>query len=198
MSAYSLLTPEQLKAVLARTSPHSFAFNVRRLHAHGQLHVATLPSLQDEGQPSSIARMHDFRRWLDVEGYQGEDVLFKMRMLSLWPGNAIGYAKLMREARAAYTATELEALAAFERLMETDEEEARKVILVDLAHWLADMLIAVRSEAMKYGLPLEEVVEGLIGSRLELVDAKATIKSILFGLTPSEEQTTTPDPKDPQ
>lgn len=37
-------------------------------------------------------------------------------------------------------------------------------VLVDLADWFGDMIVYIRSEAMKYGIPLEEVLDIIMDS----------------------------------
>jgi hypothetical protein len=61
-------------------------------------------------------------------------------------------------------------------------------LLVRLSAILANLHISLRSEAMKFGIPLEEVVEACIGGQLNTQPSRinSAIKTLLFGLATTE------------
>ena len=62
-------------------------------------------------------------------------------------------------------------------------------MLVDLAYMLGEITAYTRSEAMRFGINLEDVLEGVVAHKLNTpaadhVDPRSTVKTIMFGVKP--------------
>lgn len=185
--AYEYLTQTQLNHVLARTSPHSFKHNIELMNAMYKLPINTEPTLAKLTRPSGAAelpsvRLTGFLKTLRDEADEGDTD----------KDGVVGQGGILKKMRALEEAG-----------TDVDAEEYKDV-LVDLADWLGDIMVYVRSEAMKYGIPLEECLEAINGSNFTKLPAdgipihdengkflkdmsrfippEPAIKTILFGL----------------
>ena len=144
---YQILTKEELNRVLEKTSPHSFKFNIARMHSIFRLPVADEPTLAVGQDP--VVRLEGFQKTLRDEVAEFDTapegklsirdkllVLQEMQMENCTP----------------------------EQL-----EEARQDVLADIADWLGDIIVYCRSEAMKFGIPLEDVLDAIMGSNFTKV-----------------------------
>jgi hypothetical protein len=226
--SYPLLSREQLSHVLSRTSPHSFEFNIRKMNAMYKLPINTEPTLdrlhKPNGDPeTAIQRMMGFLSTLCDECAEGDEIQFKLRFIDLYDTpqevrDSPGYRGLeflthglLQQARQKYEQvidgekiwTKLHA---FNTLCAANLTEAKEDVLTDIADWLGDIMVYCRSEAMKYGLPLENALEAIMGSNFtklpsdgipkhdvngkflkdmtNFVPPEPAIKTILFGLDP--------------
>jgi hypothetical protein len=226
MSVYSLLTPTQLQHVLSRTSPHSFEFNIRRMNNMYKLPINTEPTLdkltKPNGQPElASSRVFSFLKTLRDECDEGEEISRKLQLIEHYETpedikNSVGYRgfdiityELLESIKSVFLIHRgdnkvWEKMLKFNNLCAQDLVEAKKDILVDLADWLGDIMVYCRSEAMKFGLPLESVLEAIMGSNFtklpasgipihdengkflkdmsNFVPPEPAIKTILFGL----------------
>ena len=130
MSKYRSLSKDELDEVLSKTSPHSFKFNVARMHEILRLPANDSPTLDPEliGE-SPVSRLTKFKRTLLDEVNEVDDIIAK-----------------------------------FQDPLRSDKE-----VLVDIADWLSDIIVYCRSEAMKFGLPLEDTLEAVMGSNFSKV-----------------------------
>jgi len=177
---YKILPKEELARVLEKTSPHSFSFNVARMHNIFRLPIADEPTL-DVGQ-DPIARLEGFKKTLQDEVAEFDTA--DEGKLSI------------RDKLVLYKEMQASGCTA-EQL-----EEARQDVLTDIADWLGDLIVYCRSEAMKFGIPLEDVLDAIMGSNFtkvgdtpkydengkllkdlsRFVPPESAIRTILFGV----------------
>lgn len=137
MAHYPYLTKEQLAFLLRTTSPHSFANNVKAMNKMLRLPINTEPTLDQLVTPSG----------------QSEDTVTHLQNF---------LASLMGEvARGQHIVNTLQLLAVDTGELTTEQQ---RDVLTALAKWLGDMSVSCRSEAMKFGIPIEEVQEVIQGS----------------------------------
>jgi hypothetical protein len=169
--SYQVLSKEQLDHVLARTSPHSFKFNVARMHEIYRLPINDEPTLDPAKLgDTAISRLNKFKQTLLDEVDEVTEIITKLEA-----------------AEAATSHKEQAALA----------QDA----LTDIADWLSDIIVYCRSEGMKFGLPIEETLEAVMGSNFtkvgdvpvydengkvqkdlsRFIPPESAIKTILFG-----------------
>lgn len=156
--SYEHLTKEQLDFVLARTSPHSFKHNIERMNAMFRLPINTEPTLfglhKPNGDPELPSnRLKGFLKTIRDEADEGDTD----------KGGVVGQGGIL----AKLLALEAES----DNGQASADTEAVKDVLVDLADWLGDMMVYIRSEAMKYGLPIEECLEAINGSNFTKLPA---------------------------
>lgn len=216
---YQLLSQEQLQRVLSTTNPHSFRHNIQRMNVMYKLTVATEPSLYQLRKPNGevetpVQRITGFLKTLEDEVREGYEIRAKMQLLAAAKHNPIAFAEEAQHqriiARGDVDADKMvEKIEAFIQVVSLsqvsgDFTDPEQDILTDLADWLADIPVYCRSEAMKFGLPLEEVLDAVMGSNFtklpsdgipkhdangkflkdmsNFVPPESAIKTILFGL----------------
>jgi len=113
------------------------------------------------GAPETpVARITGFLKTLSDEIQEGQDILCYLRSIE----EATGDTHLTATASTTVNVAVMEKCHALYEVASTDAEEAKKQVLVDLADWLADMVLYIRSEAMKFGIPLEAVQQAVMAS----------------------------------
>ncbi len=185
---YPTLSPEVLQQVLSTTSPHSFKFNIARMHGIYRLPMNEAPTLESAllGE-SALTRLDKFKQTM-------------MEEINEWD---------TRDPKNPDKPSVREKLLAFylmdQNISPEAAEEARQDVLTDIADWLADMIVYCRSEAMKFGLALEDVQDAVMGSNFtklssdgipkydangkflkdmtNFVPPEPAIKTILFGVS---------------
>jgi hypothetical protein len=186
---YKTLTQPALAALLATTSPYSFKFNISKMHDIYRLPKNTEPTLAVGEDP--VKRLDGFFKTLSDEALE-----YNIRDPKDPEKPSI------REKLIAYQAMTLS------QFTVEEIEHARQEVLTDLADWLGDMTVYIRSEAMKFGLPLEDVLDAIMGSNFTKVKGGASgtptydangkvlkdlsafvppedaIKTIMFGVAP--------------
>ena len=175
---YDVLTKEQLATLLKGTSAHSFSFNIGRMHDIYRLPTNSAPTLDATklGNDSAINRLRKFKQTLLDEVGEVDQIIEKLYMAE--EAAAYGYLDMVKD-------------------MEQD-------ILTDIADWLSDIIVYCRSEAMKFGLPLEDTLNAVMGSNFtklasdgvpkydangkflkdmtNFIPPEAAIKTMLFGI----------------
>lgn len=184
--SYQLLSVDQLRFVLSRTSPHSFEYNIRKMNAMYKLPINTWPTLHGLHRPNGDAetatnRMTGFLKTLKDECDEGTEIYWKLRLIEHYETTdqakaGIGYRgfeviglELLNKIKDVFLPLHggdkfLAKLLDFNTLCDRDLLEAEKDVLTDIADWLGDIMVYCRSEAMKYGLPLENCLEAIMGS----------------------------------
>jgi len=208
---YQHLTASQMQQVLSRTSEHNFAFNIERYNESNKLPVSTETSLyglfdKNKVPESADQRLYHFRYELDKHMKSLYEIYWKVRLIGHYetPDEVKlgvgyrGFEQLLFEmlARAQQTMKETfgehsfdapwARLLEFNRLCSNDLESARKDVMVEFASGLGALMIACRSEAMKFGMPMENVLEAIIGAQQEGFSIASAIKTTLFGCKPDE------------
>lgn len=177
---YDVLTKEQLATLLKGTSVHSFSFNIGRMHDIYRLPTNSAPTLDATklGNDSAINRLRKFKQTLLDEVEEVDQIIEK---LYLWEQS--------------------EAHEGSSSPMTTD---LKQDALTDVADWLSDIIVYCRSEAMKFGLPLEDTLNAVMGSNFtklasdgvpkydangkflkdmtNFIPPEAAIKTMLFGI----------------
>lgn len=214
LKSYPLLDAATLQFVRKRTSPHSFAFNILKMNEMYKLPVGTEPSLdkltKPNGEPeTAVNRMKGFLKTLRDECAEGQEILAKLQLLASSDPLTTFPTLMALPEDEAWDEKVYDKLQDFAALCVNDHEEATKDVLTDIADWLGDIPVYCRSEAMKYGLPLEEVLEVIMGSNFtklpsdgvpvhdangkflkdmtNFVPPEPAIKTILFGLKSADD-----------
>jgi hypothetical protein len=138
---YKTLNSEELAHVLSATSPHSFQFNIARMHDVYGLPKNTAPTLD----PALI----------------GEDPVTRLdKFVATIESKLHEYSSGFADGRPSIRRKVIEATA------RPPENPASHDALTDIADWLADLSVYCRSEAMKFGLPHEDVQDAVLGANL--------------------------------
>lgn len=130
-----------------------FVANIDRMHEMYNLPITNQPSLHNLTKPNGLveaasARIKGFLRTLNDEIDEGHEI--HECLVVLEDPNAATPVGLSPESQG-----KIEAIRTL--IQEGNADEAEKIILVMIADWLADMVVYIRSEAMKFGIPLEMV-----------------------------------------
>jgi len=167
---YNQLTQEQFEELLNRhdVQGRSFVGNIKFMNTMYKLPVNTEPTLDALKKPNGLqesasARVKGFLRTLSDEMDEGKEILSKLEAVEL--------GELCRHGK-----PEDEKLAAFHSLVLSNPEEAKKDVLVDLADWFSDMVVYIRSEAMKFGINVEDVLEVVMASNFTKLSADGVPK----------------------
>jgi len=215
--SYPLLSAAELQRVLSRTSEHSFAFNIQRMNQMYKLPILTAPTLEGLTKPNGTSesasnRIKGFLRTLHDEVLEGNEILVKLCLiessrLDTVPVTLVEWVKTIEERLGIILSSESATKCLeFADLVQRDYDEAVKDVLVDIADWTGDIMVYCRSEAMKFGLPSENVLEAIMGSNFtklpsdgipvhdangkflkdmtNFVPPEPAIKTMLFGLKP--------------
>lgn len=143
---YKTITSEQLNRVLSSTATNSFTENIARMHDIYRLPKNTVPTLDPEllGE-SPLRRLDKFRNTLEQE-------------LNEYNIQEAAGPLPLRDRLIAFQAMTLDTHTA-EQI-----EDARQDMLTDLGDWFADIVVYCTSEAMKFGLPLTDIQDAVMGS----------------------------------
>jgi hypothetical protein len=139
------LTDEALQTVLSTTSPNSFKFNIARMHDIYRLPKNTEPTLD----PLLL----------------GEDPVIRLTKFQKTLVDEVSEFDVADEGKLSIK----NKLQAYKEMYETNStpyeiESARQDCLTDIADWLSDVIVYCRSEAMKFGIPLEDTLDAVMGS----------------------------------
>lgn len=141
---YDYLNKAQLDKLLSGTSPNSFKFNIAKMHDIYKLPKNEEPTLDPTLLGDEvISRLTKFQATLQDELDEVVDIRNKIK-------------------------TTAEALTT-KAVSEEELAEWRKDILTDIADWLSDLTVYIRSEAMKFGIPLEDTLDAVMGSNFSKV-----------------------------
>lgn len=177
---YKNLTKEQLDNVLSTTSPHSFAFNISRMNRIYKLPINTAPTLAESNLgENAISRLTKFQKTLTEELAEFDTApvgkfSIKEKLERLATLNKIIDNIANLDATRASISSRLKelGLAGFPNPnLNEVYEEMHQECLTDIADWLGDIIVYCRSEAMKFGIPLEQVLEAIMGSNFSKVGA---------------------------
>lgn len=151
-----------------------FPWQIRRMNEMYDLPINISPSLDELGE-SPLQRMQGFMKTLQKEMDEGQEIMALLHFREkywdaarecssdqVWNFEEIEstlLATFTTEARAQKLAKD-----AFSWLCEGGPALFDSQILVMIADWLGDMTVYNRSEALKYGIPLESVLACLMGS----------------------------------
>jgi hypothetical protein len=225
---YKTLSHLEFNRLMARANRSSqgdkqpFVANIFKQNEMYKLPVNTEPRLDNLTKPNgeletAYNRQNGFLKTLRDEISEGTEIHMQLRMLDDAEYATAAANQPVEEGEAKSIAK----LRAFGALVLSDPAEAEKDLLTDLADWFADMVVYIRSEAMKYGLPLEGVLECVMGSNFtklpsdgipihdengkflkdmsNYIAPEGAIKTLLFGFNeateerPVETQTITSD-----
>jgi len=149
-----------------------FQWSVKRMHEMYELPFNVTPSLDNLGE-SPLQRMTGFMKTLQKEMDEGKEILALLTVREAtkqvgraqYPVNNEIYNTLCEygidNARAIKVEVDIQ-----DCLSDVEDRAAEfdRLILVALADWLGDMTVYNRSEALKYGIPLESVLACIMGS----------------------------------
>src|SRR5271168_4594517 len=154
-----------------------FQFSIKKMNEMYELPINVQPSLDNLGE-SPLQRMQGFMKTLQKEMEEGQDILALLQVRQ----KAIDTNAIVHEATITnpelFLTRELSELglrndklgSSVAALINNTSEELPtlealdQIILVMLADWLGDMTVYNRSEALKYGIPLESVLACIMGS----------------------------------
>lgn len=157
---YQKIDHEELEHMLSLTSDDGFEEDIRAMNAMYRLPISEEPTLDNLTTPKgNVEHAHErqvgFLKTLGDEIAEGLLIKAKFSILKQVEQG------LKREEIGDLDDVEL---SSFADLASSDLEEAKRQVLVDQGDWLADIVVYVRSEAMKYGLPLEVIQQVVMGS----------------------------------
>lgn len=161
-----------------------FVWQIGKQNLMYELPVNTAPTL-DGLSESPVSRMQGFLKTLQKEMKEGHEILALMkvrdqRVIYDIPFDATAIAEALRSEGVEEKRIEpiietiSTAVAARAEDVSVDEEFDRQ-ILVMLSDWLGDMQVYNRSEAMKYGIPLEAVLMCIMGSNFTKLGADGEV-----------------------
>ena len=154
---YPLLTKQQLTDLMSTTSPNSFQHNISKMHHIYKLPINNFATLEVGEDP--LKRLDGFFKTIrdEVDEYQvdvkgGLSIREKLVALQL-------------KASQATDATSPADMASLEVL--------RQCVLTDIADWFSDLVVYIRSEAMKFGIPLEDTLDAVMASNFSKIKGGA-------------------------
>lgn len=170
-----------------------FPFSIKKMNEMYSVPVNQYPSLDTLGE-SPVKRMGGFLKTLGQEMEEGVEIKFAMAFLLMSQNESDPDAFLLEhtsdldqlsELAAESTKTtnlefckEIAAAVRNEEMGDTPTERLNRFILVGVADWFGDMVVYIRSEAMKYGIPLESVLACIMGSNFtKLAEDGSVIKN---------------------
>lgn len=147
MSQYNLLSKAELDQLMKTTSPHSFKFNIARMHQIYKLPTNDHATLEVGESP--IKRLDGFFKTLSDEAAE-------------YNVSTDGKPSIREKLEQFY------AMSASQFTTE-EIEEARRDVLTDIADWLSDLTVYIRSEGMKFGIPLEDTLDAVMASNFSKI-----------------------------
>ncbi len=180
-----------------------FPYSIKKMNEMYSVPVNQYPSLDTLGEPP-VKRMTGFLKTLGEEMEEGLEIKFAMHILD-WSKDAndlaedavdaygfllnyslddlktsfMSFTGLYQEADVptSFLQSMIDAIHD-EEIGDSPTERLNRFILVGVADWLGDMVVYIRSEAMKYGIPLESVLACIMGSNFtKLADDGSVIKN---------------------
>lgn len=163
-SCYEVVDAQTHKTFVQRALVFvAFQGMIRKMNSMYQLPVNDVPHLSPDllGTPTKpyeepSERIGNFLKTLKEELDEGEDIKNEM---------AVYEAKLRHHNAVSFTSCEAEADA------KSELESFKLKILTDLSDWLGDIQVYCRSEALKFGLPLEAVQAAIMASNFSKLGA---------------------------
>lgn len=152
-----------------------FPWAIRKQNSIYELPINLAPTLAeaDLGE-SPIKRMQGFMKTLEKEMKEGQEILFMLEQLKIAVAIEAFHDKAFDDAATEYgiDAKKIVELNTtfFNAWTLGGEEEVNREILVMISDWLGDMQVYNRSEALKYGIPLESVLMVIMGSNFTKLD----------------------------
>lgn len=161
-----------------------FVWQIGKQNAMYELPINTAPTLEGLGE-SPVSRMQGFMKTLKKEMAEGAEILalLKVRDQRVMHGLEMSVESLAEALRAEGVEEKridplIESLTiGIDARQEgvTIAEEFDRQVLVMLSDWLGDMAVYNRSEAMKYGIPLEAVLMCIMGSNFTKLGADGEV-----------------------
>lgn len=159
---FKTLTEEQLDTMLDKASG-DFVEDIEAMNQMYKLPISPRPTLYGlttpKGMPQAASeRIIGFLKTLGDEIAEGEEIKSFLDVLENKPDRPV-------------PAELAEKLTQFRSLTLVDLKEAERVVLTMMADWFADMVVYIRSEAMKFGIPLELVQQAVMASNFTKLPA---------------------------
>lgn len=155
-----------------------FAWAIEKQNRMYELPVNLQPSLDCLGE-SPLKRIDGFMKTLAKEMKEGEEIQFMLKEREkAVEGRALSVSDFVTNAEAAgFDEKRIQALSGtfFNAMTEGGVDELDRQILVMIADWLGDMQVYNRSEAMKFGIPLEAVLLCIMGSNFTKLGANGEV-----------------------
>lgn len=159
-----------------------FQWAIRKQNEIYELPISTTPTLSNLGE-SPVKRMEGFMKTLEKEMQEGLEILAMMKFKEAVDTETFDFdlpsvpTAAILDFYKAQGVTDEKRLNTLTRITytsymhsEDSETEFERQILVAQADWLADMQVYNRSEALKYGIPLESVLMCVMGSNFTKLD----------------------------
>lgn len=158
---YKLMNVDKLAKMMEATHVE-FAEDIEKQNKMYRLPINDVPTLDKLTKPNGAreaasTRITGFLKTLSDEISEGKDILEFLHAIEEGAGIS-EHSFVTLDPKMLPKAQEL-----FD-LSRANPEEAKKQVLVDIADWLADMVVYIRSEAMKFGIPLEAVQQVVMAS----------------------------------
>lgn len=163
-SSYGYLTRQDFEAFTLPANRYpNFAAQIRGMNKMYNLPINSVPHLEPHllcssklaaEEPSS--RIENFLKTLQEELDEGQDIKANLVLLE---------ARKRGHKNTTFGSSGHAALAK----QEVDDFEVK--CMTDLADWFGDMVVYIRSEALKFGIPLEEVLTAIMASNFSKLGA---------------------------
>jgi hypothetical protein len=152
-----------------------FAWQILKMNQMYELPMNRFPTLDGLGE-TPVQRMQGFMKTLQKEMEEGKEVLAAL-VYREWLQKGVDVTQegllsgLMTKLEITDDSRAKKVIAFLQQYtVEAQLEELSRQILVQLADWLGDMSVFNRSEALKYGIPLEGVLACIMGSNFTKLD----------------------------
>jgi DNA-binding FrmR family transcriptional regulator len=148
---------------------HYFQWAIHKQNTIYELPINVRPTLaeQDLGEPP-LKRIQGFMKTLQKEMEEGREIELALEQLALFRSGTVVSYEVIKHHAAAKNIGDSRADAVAKLLtsayVKGGVEEVERQILVMIADWLGDQNVYLRSEALKFGLPHEAVLNVIMGS----------------------------------
>lgn len=180
LKEFSAVT-EQLGRMMQEADVRSedmFPFAIAKMNEMYTLPLNTIPTIEEEMlNESPIKRLEGFLKTLRKEVDEGEDIIRQLHHYNavttyIDKGTDLGEIEVENKFQ--------EEQLGWEWIKEGQEpildiEEIREHILTGIADWFGDLAVYGRSEAMKFGIPLEGVLAIIMGSNFTKLNPDGTV-----------------------
>jgi len=149
-----------------------FMWSILKMNRMYSLPINSSPSLDDLGESAS-SRIAGFLKTMQKEMDEGREILALVTVYEwLKAGQPIGAEHVVKLVERLGIAADRQALIlpVLHRAVQ-DIEVARRQTLVAIADWLGDINVYLRSEALKFGIPHEAILNIVMGSNFTKLQA---------------------------
>jgi hypothetical protein len=162
-----------------------FPWSIKRMNEMYTLPINAYPTLSELGE-SPVDRLTGFLKTFRNEIIEGHDIQAYLIVRDLLnSGNHVSE-ETIRDILGKLNITDLDhadklTTSIITLVASGDADEYDRQVLVALADWFADITVYVRSEAMKFGIPLEAVLNVVMGSNFTKLNEDGSVTKNAYG-----------------